>query len=81
MATASKTSGGGLPLGAIAANVVGGLFLAAGVLGLYAPDALGAVPALKDPATAWTLIGVGALLDLGAAATIMGHLKSRRAAS
>lgn len=69
-----------LPIGAVAVNALGGLFLAAGLLGLFAPDALNAVPALKDPTTAWSLLGAGIALDVGAAVTIVGHLRSRRQA-
>jgi hypothetical protein len=72
------SKGEGLPAGAIAVNVLGGLFLAAGLLGLFAPDVLGAVPALTDPATAWSLVGVGIALDVGAALTIVGHVRARQ---
>jgi len=66
------------PLGAVAANALGTLCLAAGVFGLFVPQMLDAAPALKDPTTAWTLIGVGILLDAGSAVSIVSFLRSRR---
>lgn len=66
------------PVGAVAANALGLLCLAAGVFGLFAPQLLDALPALKDPTTAWTFIGVGIVLDAGSAVSIVAHLRSRR---
>jgi len=68
------------PIGAAIVNALGGLLIAAGLVGLFAPEILTSVPALKDPATAWTLVGVGIALDVGAACTIVSHLRSRRPA-
>lgn len=76
----AATKSGSLPVGAVAVNALGGLFIAAGALGLFAPDVLNAVPALRDPTTAWTLLGAGIALDVGAAVVIVGHLRSRRQA-
>lgn len=78
MNAGSEAKGPGLPMGAIAVNVLGGLFLAAGLLGVFAPDVLKAVPALTDPATAWSLVGVGIALDVGAALIILGHVRARQ---
>ncbi|MDO8330104.1 MAG: hypothetical protein Q7T36_06500 [Fluviicoccus sp.] len=43
-----------------AATSMAGLFLAGGVLGLFAPQV---IPALADKAVAWSLLGVGIALD------------------
>lgn len=78
MSASAAAKGVDLPMGAIAVNVLGGLFLAVGLLGLFAPDVLKAVPALTDPMTAWSLVGVGIALDVGAALTILGHVRARQ---
>lgn len=78
MNASAASRGVGLPMGAVAVNVLGGLFLAVGLLGLFAPDVLKAVPALTDPMTAWSLVGVGIALDVGAALTILGHVRARQ---
>lgn len=78
MNAAAASKGAGLPMGAVAVNVLGGLFLAVGLMGLFAPDVLKAVPALTDPMTAWSLVGVGIALDVGAALTILGHVRARQ---
>jgi hypothetical protein len=67
-----------VPLGAIIVNGFGGLLIAAGAIGLFAPGALPQIPALADPATAWTLLGAGIALDLGAAAVIVQRMRSRQ---
>jgi hypothetical protein len=74
----AASKGAGLPLGAVAVNVMGGLFIAAGLIGLFAPDVVKAVPALTDPTTAWSLVGVGIALDVGAALTLLGHVRARQ---
>lgn len=78
MSATAASKGAGLPMGAVAVNVLGGLFLAVGLMGLFAPDVLKAVPALTDPTTAWSLVGVGIALDVGAALTILGHVRARQ---
>lgn len=65
------------PVGALVVNVIGLVFTVAGLLGLLAPEAVKAVPALGDPLTAWTLLGVGVVLDLGSCLSIVRHLRSR----
>ncbi len=67
-----------VPLGAIIVNGVGGLLIAAGAIGLFAPGALPQVPALADPATAWTLLGAGIALDVGAAVVILQRLRAKQ---
>jgi hypothetical protein len=71
----------GVPAAASAAIhgvMLGGLLIAAGAIGLFAPGALPQIPALADPATAWTLLGAGIALDLGAAAVIVQRMRSRQ---
>jgi hypothetical protein len=58
-------------------NVLGTLMLAAGVAGLFAPAALAAVPALADPATAWTLTLAGLVLDAYSTLLIVQSLRRR----
>lgn len=45
-----------------------GMLLAAGVVGLATPEL---VPALGKPSVAWSLIGVGVVLDLWAIGTLL----------
>lgn len=74
---AAATKPAAFPIGAVVANAVGVLLLAAGLVGLLVPDLANAVPALGDPTTAWTLLGAGIALDVGAAVAIVAHFRSR----
>lgn len=74
----TPTKPASFPVGAVAVNALGMSCLVAGLLGLFAPQVLDALPALRDPTTAWTLLGVGIVLDVGAAVSIVTHLRSRR---
>jgi len=58
----------------IALSATAMIFLAGGAIGLVSPDT---VSALAKPAVAWSLIVVGAMLDVGAALQL---LAARRAA-
>lgn len=78
MSAGASTTAATFPLWALAVNGLGALFLAGGLLGLFAPGVLDAAPALKDPATAWTLLGLGIALDLGGAWAILSHMRARR---
>ncbi|MEQ8233903.1 MAG: hypothetical protein RLW61_09020 [Gammaproteobacteria bacterium] len=64
-----------LPLGPVAQSAFASLLLAAGVLGLVQPQL---VPPLAQPAVAWSLIGVGALLDAWAVVAIVGAARRAR---
>lgn len=67
-----------VPLPLLLVNGLGALMMAAGVIGLTAPEV---VPALSRPALAYALIGVGLALDLAAVTGIMKAMaKARRAA-
>lgn len=81
MSAGASTTAATFPLWALGVNAVGALFLAAGLLGVFAPAVLDAVPALQDPATAWTLLGAGIALDLGGAWAIVSHMRARRTES
>lgn len=48
------------PIAFIVLSLVAALFLAAGVTGLFLPEV---APRLARPAVAWSLIGVGVVLD------------------
>lgn len=52
----------------LALNTLGGLLLAGGVIGLALPEM---VPPLASPAVAWSLIGVGLLLELASIAQLL----------
>lgn len=71
----STTNSSMIPLPLIALHGVGGLLLAAGLLGLFAPEV---VPPLARPAVAYALIGVGLLLDTVAVVSIVKTLRRRR---
>lgn len=66
-----------LPLAAVLANACGVFLIAAGLLGLFAPEAVAFIPALADRTTAWTLLAAGVAVDVGAVITILSHLQSR----
>jgi hypothetical protein len=57
-----------------AVSAVAGLALGAGAVGLFAPDV---VPALADPAMAWTCIGVGVVLEGWGAAMVLTAARAR----
>jgi len=50
------------------------LFLGAGALGLFEPTT---VPQLAAPAVAWSLIGVGIVLDAAAIGIVLSARKTR----
>lgn len=52
-----------IPLAFVGLITVAMIFLGAGALGLLAPEL---APPLARPALAWSLIAVGAMLDVGA---------------
>lgn len=81
MSASAASKAGGFPIGAVAVHALGGLFLAVGFVGLFVPELLGAFPALTDRMTAWTLLGAGIALDIGAALAIIGHARKRRQAA
>ena len=60
-----------LPAVALAINLLGALLLVAGIAALIVRDIGESVPALADRTTAWSLIGVGLLLDAWSIATIV----------
>lgn len=67
-----------VPVPLLLVNGLGALMIAAGVMGLSAPEV---VPALSRPALAYALIGVGLALDLAAVTGIMKAMaKARHAA-
>jgi fluoride ion exporter CrcB/FEX len=57
-----------IPLPLLLVNGVGALMMAAGMMGLVAPDA---VPALARPAVAYALLGAGLMLDAAAVMSIL----------
>lgn len=57
-----------IPLPLLVLNGVGAMMMAAGVMGLFAPDA---VPALAAPAVAYSLFAVGLSLDAVAVLSIL----------
>lgn len=61
-----------IPLAFIGLTSVAALFLGAGVVGLFAPDLL---PPLASPAVAWSLLGVGIILDVGAVLQLLSSRK------
>lgn len=61
--TSGEKKRASIPWGAIITSLIASLFLCAGVAGLLMPEL---VPKLARPAVAWSLIGVGIVLDLGA---------------
>ena len=60
-----------LPVAPLAINLLGAVLLAAGIAALVVPDIGESVPALADTATAWSLIGVGLVLDFWSIAAIV----------
>ncbi len=64
-----------LPLGPLAVNAVGALLLMAGAIGLFVPAIAQSIPALADPATAWTLLASGAVLDAWSCLAIVQRLR------
>lgn len=65
-------------LGPLAVNGIGAVFLLAGVIGLFVPSLAQAIPGLSDPATAWTLLAVGVLLDAWSSFAIIQRLRQRK---
>jgi hypothetical protein len=61
-----------LPIPAVALSVLANLMLAAGLAGLFIPEKL---PALAAPALAWTLVGVGAGIEIAALIGIVGAMR------
>ena len=66
-----------LPVSALAVNLLGALLLAGGVVGLMVPDIGESVPALTDRLTAFSLIGVGVVLDFWSIPAILRSLRNR----
>lgn len=63
-----------LPPQFFAATSMASLFLAAGILGLFAPEV---IPALADKAVVWSLLGVGIALDGWAVFLLMQASRKR----
>ncbi len=57
-----------VPVPLLLMNALGALMMAAGVMGLTAPEI---VPALARPAVAYALIGVGLTIDIAAVVAIL----------
>lgn len=57
-----------IPLPLLLVNGIGAMMMAAGMMGLVAPDV---VPALARPAVAYALLGVGLMLDTAAVLSIV----------
>lgn len=66
-----------LPVAALAVNLLGTMLLAAGIAALAVPDIGERVPALGDRLTAFSLIGVGVVLDLWSIMAILRGAKNR----
>ncbi|MDP6183139.1 MAG: hypothetical protein QF609_04920 [Gammaproteobacteria bacterium] len=64
-----------IPVGFVVVTALASLFVGAGAIGLFAPDL---VPSLSPPAVAWSLLGVGIVLDIGA---VMQLLSARKQGS
>ena len=68
-----------LPAAALAINLLGALLLAAGIAALVLPEIGETIPALGDTLTAWSLIGVGLVLDFWSiVAIVQGRRSSER---
>ncbi|CAG0933442.1 MAG: hypothetical protein EFKGCFLK_00424 [Rhodocyclaceae bacterium] len=65
-----------LPPAFFALSTAASLFLAGGVLGLFAPRVL---PALASPPVAWSLIGVGVTFEAWAVAILIGTARRNAA--
>ncbi len=63
-----------IPFTGIGLSTVAMLFLGAGALGLFEPAT---VPQLAAPAVAWSLIGVGIVLDAAAIGIVLSARKTR----
>lgn len=63
-----------LPPQFFAATSMAGLFLAGGILGLFAPEV---IPALADKAVAWSLLAVGAGLDIWGISLLLASRSKR----
>lgn len=61
-----------LPPSFFVLSTAASLFLAGGVLGLFAPWVL---PPLADPQVAWSLLGVGAAFEAWAVAILIGVMR------
>jgi hypothetical protein len=61
------------PLGIVLVSSVATLFMGAGAIGLLAPDM---APPFARPAVAWSLIGVGIVLDIGAVLQLIRRSRS-----
>jgi len=69
----------GFPVFLIAIDAMGTAFLAVGLLGLLAPEAVTTfLPIMADRYTPWVCTGIGAALILFATSEIIGHLFGRR---
>ena len=64
----AQSSATRIPTPLLLLNGVGALMMAAGMMGLVAPDT---VPALARPAVAYALLGVGLMLDTVAVLSIV----------
>lgn len=79
--SAARDAPARIPVGPIAANLVGVVLMGAGAIGLLAPDLTAAVPALGNPATVWTLIGAGLAIEFGSMLTLVRHAQRLRQAA
>jgi protein-S-isoprenylcysteine O-methyltransferase Ste14 len=66
-----------LLVGPLIANAIGTLFLLAGAIGLFVPQLAQSVPGLADPLTAWTLLGIGVVLDTWSGLAIVQRLRRK----
>ncbi|MEQ8663954.1 MAG: hypothetical protein RLW62_24300 [Gammaproteobacteria bacterium] len=64
-----------VPLAALAQSLFAVSLIGAGICGLTQPEL---VPPLARPAVAWSLIGVGVLLDAWAVLAIVGAVRRTR---
>lgn len=78
MSTPAGRTGSGpalrLPPLFFAVSAVAGLALGAGAVGLFAPTV---IPALADPAVAWSCIGVGVLMEGWGASMVLAAARER----
>ena len=64
-----------LPIGVLILNMLGSIALAAGVAGLFVPEA---VPFLSSPAVAWALICVGLMLEIASVVQILAFRRRQQ---